>query len=77
MKTLIRPQQSRETNPKSDIGFTLIELLVVRMKTRSPEWTRKPEVNRLDRIILHVRCLCRDHKYLWHLAGVWREVTLH
>ena len=29
MKTTIRSQQSRETNPNSDIGFTLIELLVV------------------------------------------------
>ena len=29
MKTTIRSQQSRETNPKSGIGFTLIELLVV------------------------------------------------
>jgi hypothetical protein len=35
------------------------------------------EFTRLDRIILHVRCLWRDHKYAWHLAGVWREVILH
>jgi len=35
------------------------------------------ELSRLDRIVLHLRCLWRDHKYRWHLAGVWREVTLH
>jgi hypothetical protein len=26
---------------------------------------------------LHVRCLLRDHRYGWHFAGIWREVTLH
>jgi hypothetical protein len=35
------------------------------------------ELTRLDRIALHLRCLLRDHKYRWHLAGIWREVTLH
>jgi hypothetical protein len=35
------------------------------------------ELSRLGRIVLHVRCLWRDHKYRWHLAGIWREVTLH
>ena len=35
------------------------------------------ELSRLDRIVLHLRCLWRDHKYRWHLAGVWREFTLH
>jgi hypothetical protein len=35
------------------------------------------EFSRLDRIVLHLRCLWRDHKYRWHLAGVWREFTLH
>ena len=34
-------------------------------------------LSRLGRIVLHLRCLWRDHKYRWHLAGVWREVTLH
>ena len=77
MKTTVRSQQSRPKKPKSDLGLTLIELLVVRMKTRPQEWNRKTELNRQDRIILHVRCFRRDHKYLWHVAGVWREVTLH
>jgi hypothetical protein len=27
-----------------------------------------------DRILLHLRCLFHDHKYRWHLAGVWREL---
>ena len=35
------------------------------------------EFSRLDRIALHLYCLLRDHKFRWHLAGVWREVTLH
>lgn len=29
---------------------------------------------RLDRILLHLRCLSHDHKYRWHLSGVWREL---
>ena len=39
---------------------------------RNPKW----EYSRLDRVILHLRCLWRDHKLAWHLAGVWREVSL-
>jgi len=27
-----------------------------------------------DRIRLHLRCLLRDRKYRWHLAGMWREL---
>jgi hypothetical protein len=23
---------------------------------------------------LHLRCMLRDRKYRWHLAGVWREL---
>jgi len=34
------------------------------------------DLTRLDRILLHLRCLYLDHKYRWHLAGVWREVRL-
>jgi hypothetical protein len=34
------------------------------------------DLTRFDRIRLHLRCLCRDHKYLWHFAGVWRELRL-
>jgi hypothetical protein len=33
-------------------------------------------LTRFDRIRLHLRCLIRDHKYSWHLAGVWRELRL-
>lgn len=32
------------------------------------------ESGRFYRIRLHLRCLLRDHKYRWHLAGVWREL---
>jgi hypothetical protein len=32
------------------------------------------ELSRFDRIRLHLRCLIRDRKYRWHLAGVWREL---
>jgi hypothetical protein len=35
------------------------------------------DFTRTDRIVLHLRCLWHDHKLRWHLAGVWREVTLH
>ena len=34
------------------------------------------DLTRFDRIRLHLRCLVRDHKYRWHLAGVWRELRL-
>jgi len=47
------------------------------MKTTIQERTETIEFTRIDRIVLHLRCLVRDHKYRWHLAGVWREVTLH
>jgi hypothetical protein len=32
------------------------------------------DLTRFDRIWLHLRCLLRDRKYRWHLAGVWREL---
>ncbi len=32
------------------------------------------DLTRLDRIQLHLRCLYHDHRYRWHLAGVWREL---
>jgi hypothetical protein len=34
------------------------------------------ELTRFDRIALHLHCLYLDHKYRWHLAGVWRELRL-
>ena len=45
------------------------------MKTISNLFELTGEFTRLDRIVLHLRCLLRDHKVRWHLAGVWREVT--
>jgi hypothetical protein len=27
------------------------------------------------RILLHLACLCRDHKYQWHWQGIRREAT--
>jgi hypothetical protein len=27
------------------------------------------------RVILHVWCACRDHKYSWHWQGVVRELA--
>ena len=47
------------------------------MKTRFPNQAAQTALTRIDRIVLHLRCLCRDHKLAWHFAGVWREVTLH
>jgi hypothetical protein len=40
-------------------------------------WThsiRRGDLTRLDRIVLHLRCLYHDHKYRWHLAGICREL---
>jgi hypothetical protein len=37
------------------------------------EWIN---LTRFDRVRLHLRCLVRDHKYRWHLAGIWRELCL-
>lgn len=34
------------------------------------------DLTRFDRIRLHLRCLIRDHKYRWHLAGLMRELRL-
>jgi hypothetical protein len=35
----------------------------------------RTELSRLYRAMLHLRCLRRDHKYRWHFAGIWRELT--
>jgi hypothetical protein len=40
-------------------------------------WFSLTPEGRLGRTVLHARCLLHDHKYQWHLAGIWREVTLH
>ena len=47
------------------------------MKTGNIEFDSRVELTRLDRVVLHLRCLWRDHKLRWHLAVVLREVTLH
>jgi hypothetical protein len=47
------------------------------MKGQRSNWDSKQELTRIDRITLHLRCLVRDHKYRWHMAGIWREVVLH
>ena len=36
--------------------------------------TANVDLTRFDRILLHLRCLCHDHRYDWHLAGVRREL---
>ena len=46
------------------------------MKDLTNSWDRTTELTRFDRVVLHVRCLLRDHKYGWHFAGIWRELTL-
>jgi hypothetical protein len=28
----------------------------------------------VGRILLHVVCACRDHKYQWHWRGIQREI---
>ena len=28
------------------------------------------------RIVLHLLCLMRDHKWTWHFAGIKREITI-
>ena len=40
------------------------------MKNRIAYWNGETELSRLNRMILHARCLLRDHKYRWHLAGI-------
>lgn len=49
------------------------------MTTRSDSevnTAKDTEVTRLGRIVLHLRCLWLDHKCGWHLAGIWREISL-
>jgi hypothetical protein len=29
----------------------------------------------LGRVILHLWCLARDRKWVWHLDGIGREIT--
>lgn len=29
----------------------------------------------VGRIVLHLVCACRDHKYQWHWRGILREVA--
>jgi len=33
--------------------------------------------NRLGRVYLHLKCLARDGKWLWHLAGLCRQFSRH
>jgi hypothetical protein len=47
------------------------------MKARAAYWHGQTSLTRFDRIALHWRCLLRDHKYRWHLAGIWREISGH
>ncbi len=56
--------------------------------TRSAKRRKKEEMNReiedhmknqlaelsLGRIVLHLVCACRDHKFLWHWRGILREI---
>jgi len=35
---------------------------------------RSVDLTRFDRIVLHLRSLYRNHRYRWHLAGIWREL---
>jgi len=44
------------------------------MKTYHHRFDSKMELTGLDRIVLHLNCLWRDHHYAWHLAGIWREL---
>jgi len=46
------------------------------MKATVSNWNGKTEITRIDRVVLHLACLWRDHKCAWHLAGIWREVTV-
>jgi thiol-disulfide isomerase/thioredoxin len=32
------------------------------------------ELGRFGRIVLHLRYLSQNHKFRWHLAGIWREL---
>jgi hypothetical protein len=32
--------------------------------------------SRLGRIVLHLACINQDHKFIWHLKGIWRETIL-
>ena len=38
------------------------------------ETIMKQTENRMGRVILHIKCLARDRKLAWHLAGVRREL---
>ena len=45
------------------------------MNLINKHWNENAELTRLDRILLHLACLKRDHKYRWHLSGIWRELV--
>ena len=47
------------------------------MRNQSACCVARMELSRLGRVLLHLRCLRRDHKYRWHLAGIWRELSGH
>ena len=47
------------------------------MKNQSTCSVARIELSRRDRVMLHLRCLLRDHKYRWHLAGICSELTGH
>jgi len=36
----------------------------------------KLATSRSGRVVLHLATLTRDHRWLWHLAGMFRELSL-
>ena len=40
------------------------------MTATLPQSRAQRDLTPFDRILLHLRCLHRDHKYRWHLAGI-------
>jgi len=32
--------------------------------------------SRIGRIVLHLACISQDHKFIWHIKGIWRETIL-
>ncbi len=60
----------------SVLALTTIDLLIASLVKRlSPETTLHLAGSSGGRIVLHVVCFWKDHRFLWHWLGIRREFS--
>jgi len=64
------------TKALSVLALTSIDLLIASLVKRlSPEITLHLAGSSAGRIVLHVVCFWKDHRFLWHWLGIRREFS--